>query len=83
MNLGFVHGASLVILITLEVSKNASEQTKRRGRRLSIIGLLQPLISFVYGLIIGGVGRKTYIEVMEQEAQEAQQTGRTRVRSPR
>ncbi len=30
------------------------EQTKRRGRRLSIIGLLQPLISFVYGLVIGG-----------------------------
>ncbi|MBG1259563.1 hypothetical protein [Nostoc commune] len=26
------------------------EQTKRRGRRLSIIGFLQPLISFVYGL---------------------------------
>lgn len=55
------------------------EQTKRRGRRLSIIGLLQPLISFVYGLIIGGVNRKTYIEMMEQEAQEAQQTGRARV----
>ncbi|NJR73772.1 MAG: hypothetical protein HC773_09010 [Scytonema sp. CRU_2_7] len=55
------------------------EQTKRRGRRLSIIGLLQPLISFVYGLIIGGVNRKTYIEMMEQEAQEAQKTGRTRV----
>ena len=47
------------------------EQTKRRGRRLSIIGLLQPLITFVYGLIIGGVGRKSYIEMMEQEAQEA------------
>jgi putative transposase len=55
------------------------EQTKRRGRRLSIIGLLQPLISFVYGLIIGGVTRKTYIEMMQQEAQEAQKTGRTRV----
>ena len=25
------------------------EQTKRRGRRLSIVGLLQPDISFVYG----------------------------------
>jgi hypothetical protein len=28
------------------------EQTRRRGRRLSIIGFLQPLISFVYGLVI-------------------------------
>ena len=31
------------------------EQTKRRGRRISIIGLFQPLISFIYGLVIGGV----------------------------
>lgn len=55
------------------------EQTKRRGRRLSIIGLLQPLISFVYGLIIGSADRKSYIRIMEQEAEAAQQTGRTRV----
>lgn len=55
------------------------EQTKRRGRRLSIIGFLQPLISFIYGLVIGGVNRKSYIQMMEQEAQEAEKTGRTRV----
>jgi putative transposase len=55
------------------------EQTKRRGRRLSIIGFLQPFISFVYGLVIGGVDRKSYIKMMEQEATEAQEIGRTRV----
>ncbi|MBE9237395.1 IS630 family transposase [Anabaena aphanizomenioides LEGE 00250] len=55
------------------------EQTKRRGRRLSIIGLLQPLISFVYGLVIGGVNRKSYIQMMEHEAQEAEKLGRIRV----
>lgn len=55
------------------------EQTKRRGRRLSIIGLLQPLISFVYGLVIGGVNRKSYIQMMEIEAQEAEKFGRIRV----
>ena len=55
------------------------EQTKRRGRRLSIIGLLQPLISFVYGLVVGGVNRKSYIQMMEQEAQEAENIGRMRV----
>ena len=55
------------------------EQTKRRGRRLSIIGLLQPLVSFVYGLVIGGVSRKSYIHMMEQEAAEAQISGRMRV----
>ncbi|MCC5661424.1 transposase [Nostoc sp. XA010] len=55
------------------------EQSKRRGRRLSIIGFLQPLISFVYGLVIGGVSRKSYIHMMEREAAEAQTTGRVRV----
>jgi len=46
------------------------EQTKRRGRRLSIIGFLQPIISFVYGLVIGGVNRKSYIEMMENKSVE-------------
>jgi len=55
------------------------EQTKRRGRRLSIIGLLQPLISFVYGLVIGGVNRKSYIEMMEHEAEDAENVGLIRV----
>lgn len=55
------------------------EQKKRRGRRLSIIGFLQPLISFVYALVIGGVNRKSYIHMMEKEALEAQKTGRMRV----
>ena len=44
------------------------EQTKRRGRRLSIVGFFQPLVSFVYGLVMGGVDRKAYIQMMEYEA---------------
>ena len=55
------------------------EQSKRRGRRLSIIGFVQPLISFIYGLVIGGVDRKSYIQMMEQEALEAEKSGRIRV----
>jgi len=55
------------------------EQTKRRGRRLSIVGLFQHEISFVYGLVIGGVDRKAYIKMMESEAQEASQSKRIRV----
>lgn len=55
------------------------EQTIRRGRRLSIIGLFQPLISFVYGLVIGTVSRKSYIQMMEQEALETKQAGRMRI----
>uniref|UniRef100_UPI001866E995 transposase n=1 Tax=Nostoc sp. MG11 TaxID=2721166 RepID=UPI001866E995 len=37
------------------------------------------LISFVYGLVIGGVSRKSYIQMMELEASVAQKTGRIRV----
>jgi putative transposase len=55
------------------------EQTTRRGRRLSIIGFLQPLISFIYGLVIGGVSRKSYIQMMEHEALDAEKAGRIRV----
>ena len=55
------------------------EQTKRRGRRLSIIGFLQPIIGFVYGLVIGGVGRKSYIKMMELEAESAEKAERIRV----
>jgi putative transposase len=55
------------------------EQTLRRGRRLSIIGFFQPLISFVYGLVIGGVSCKSYIQMMELEALDAQKIGRMRV----
>ena len=47
------------------------EQTKRRGRRLSIIGLFQPLVSFIYGL--GSVNGKSYIKMMENEAILAEQ----------
>ncbi|MFN6499043.1 MAG: IS630 family transposase [Nostoc sp. DedQUE01] len=55
------------------------EQTKRRGRRLSIIGFFQPIISFIFGLVIGGVDRKSYIQMMEQEAADTQKIGRIRV----
>jgi putative transposase len=34
-------------------SQKRIEQTNKRGRRISIIGLLQPLICFVYGLVTG------------------------------
>ncbi len=44
-----------------------------------IIGLFQHKISFIYALVIGGVKRKSYIQMMEQEADLAQQAGRLRI----
>lgn len=59
------------------------EQTKRRGKRLSILGLIQPTLSFIYGLVIGSFDSERYIKMMEAQAQQAQQTlkesGRIRV----
>jgi putative transposase len=43
-------------------------QTSRRGRKLSIVGLFQHELSFIYGWVIGGVDRKVYIQMMESEA---------------
>ncbi len=43
-------------------------QTYRRGHKLSIVGLFQHESSFIYGLVIGGVDRKVYIQMMESEA---------------
>ncbi len=44
------------------------EQTRRRGRRLSILGLIQPLVSFVYGLVLGAFTSKTYLKMMDTQA---------------
>ncbi|ABW25185.1 conserved hypothetical protein [Acaryochloris marina MBIC11017] len=59
------------------------EQTKRRGRRISILGLLQPLTTFVYGLVVGSFNADRYIKIMDEQACQAQQqldkTGRIRV----
>ena len=59
------------------------EQTKRKGRRISILGLLQPLVSFIYGLVVGSFNGERYITMMDEQAGQAKQkfdeTGRIRV----
>jgi transposase len=55
------------------VSKNLEKQTPRRGRRLSILALWEPLKSFEYGLAIGSFTSKSYIKLMDWEAERALQ----------
>ncbi len=59
------------------------EQTTRRGQRISILGVLQPLVSFAYGLVVGGFDGERYIKMMDEQAQKAQveleNSGRIRV----
>lgn len=79
MSQASVCGANLRYTYYQRGEQKHLEQTNRRGLLLSIIGLVEPLISFVYGLVIGGVDRKAYIQMVEQEAADAQRSGRTRV----
>jgi putative transposase len=58
MNQGFVHRREPGYTYYQKGDEKLLEQTLRRGRRLSIVGLFQHESSFVYGLVIGGVDRK-------------------------
>lgn len=55
------------------------EQTKKKGKRLSIMGLWQPLMSFFYGLVLGSMKSENFIAMMNQQAKIAHETGRMRV----
>lgn len=52
-------------------------QTQRRGRRLNILGLWQPQQGFDYALSLGSWTAATYLQVMEWQAQQAEQVWRT------
>lgn len=59
------------------------EQTQRRGRRISILGLWQPDKSLEYALACGSFKSNSYIKVLDWVAQQASstlaQTGRLTV----
>lgn len=51
----------------------AIKQPKKRGRRISILGLWEPGKEFSYCLTVGGVKSKQYIEMLEWEAKKAEE----------
>ena len=59
------------------------QQTTRKGRRISILELLQPLVTFVYGLVVGSFTGAHYSPLMDEQARQAKQQmekpGRIRV----
>lgn len=50
------------------------EQTQRRGRRISILGLWQPDESFEYALVCGSFKSNSYIKMIDSVAQQASST---------
>lgn len=59
------------------------EQTQSRGNRLSILGIWQPLFTFVYSLVIGSFKSHDYVTMLNAQAEEAsveyRRTGKIRV----
>lgn len=59
------------------------EQTARKGKRMSILGMWQPLVSFIYGLVVGSFNGERDIAMMDEQARQAkltfETTGRIRV----
>ena len=59
------------------------KQHKRRGRRISILGVWQPHVQFDYALMVGGVKTSTFLKLMDWQAglaqQQLEQTGQLSV----
>ena len=47
------------------------EQTKKRGKRLNILGLYSVGVSFDYGLKLGGFKGSSYLQLMNWQAEQA------------
>lgn len=47
------------------------EQTQRKRNRLNILGIWQPLFTFVYSLVIGSVKSRDYVAMLNAQAKEA------------
>ena len=80
---GFCLWSPVSYSYSLVAEQKYLEQTTRRGRRLSILGLWQPDQSFEYALAIGSFKSASYIQVIdwiaEGAAQTLEQTGRLTV----
>ncbi|MBW4693797.1 MAG: transposase [Lyngbya sp. HA4199-MV5] len=48
-------------------------QAKRRGRRISALGLWEPQRSFEYGLVMGGFNSERCVALMDWQAERAAQ----------
>jgi putative transposase len=66
-----------------EGEQKRQEQTRKRGKRLSILGLWQPQVTFAYSLVLGSLKSEDYIAMLNQQAEAAAvvlaETGRIRV----
>jgi transposase len=50
------------------------KQPKKRGKRISILGIFSQKESFEYGLKVGGFKSKSYIKMIDWQAEKAEKT---------
>lgn len=80
---GFCLWSAVVYSYFFKGEQKRQEQTAKRGHRLSVMGLLQPLVGFVFSFVLGSFKSKDFIGLMEHQAKIAEEnlnkTGRIRV----
>jgi putative transposase len=54
-------------------SQKRLRQTRRRGRRINILGVWEPQSRFDYALMLGTMNSDTYVALMEWQATQGQQ----------
>lgn len=70
---GFTLWSSVSYTYVKKGQQKEIKQTKRRGKRLNIIGIFEKNVSFDYGLILGSIKSDVYIKIMDWQAEKAQE----------
>jgi putative transposase len=70
---GFCLGSPVSSSYVKKGEQKAINQTKKRGKRLSILGICKDKESFQYGLKLGGFKSKSYIEIRDWQANKAEE----------
>lgn len=65
---GFERSSFLGYTYALRGQQKRVKQPRKRGRRLSILGLWQPQVSFEYGLVVGSFKSERYLKLMDWQA---------------
>ncbi len=73
---GFCLWSAVVYSYYFKGEQKRQEQTGKRGRRLSVMGLLQPLLGFVFSFVLGSFKSADFIRLMEHQAKIAQKNFR-------
>ncbi len=80
---GFCLWSAVMYSYFFRGEQKRQEQTARRGHRLSVMGLLEPLVGFVFSFVLGSFKSQDFIEMMEHQAKIAEENlkkyGRIRV----